>query len=123
MKSEEPGGELVSRPIPPPDPSHMPKDKSPAACPEARHITGDGDEGSSRGRGAERQCRDMAMEDVTAQASDRRETMTYSHNVNGDFKFIYFCGETLAGVTRQNSRFISADCPAGQETQNLHPLI
>ena len=114
---------MASRPIRPPDPSHMPEDNSSAACPEARHITGDRERGSSRGRGGELQCRGMAMEDVTAQVSDRGETMTYSHNVNGDFKFVYFCEETLAGATQLNSRFISADCPAGQETQNLHPLI
>lgn len=47
--------------------------------------------------------------------------MTYNHNVNTDF--VYFCGETLAGVTQLNSRFMSADHPAGQETQNLYPLI
>lgn len=56
--------------------------------------------------------------------------MMYSHGfgANGDFKFVYFCaveecGETLAGVTQLNGRFISAHCPAGQETQNLHPPI
>lgn len=58
-----------------------------------------------------------------AQASDRRQTMTFSHNINGDFEFAHFRGETLAGVTQLNNRFISTGHPAGQETQNLHPLI
>lgn len=82
-----------------------------------------GEEGGSRGRGGELQCRGTATEDVMAQASDRRETMVYSHNVNGDFEFAYCRGETLAGVTQLNTRFISTGHPAGQETQNLHPLI
>jgi len=112
----------VSRPILPPDPSHMPEDNSSAARPEARHMTGDGEQGSSRGRGGKLQCRGMAMEDVMAQASARRETIMYSHNGNSDFKLVYFCGETLAGVTQLNNNFISADHPAGQETQNLLPL-
>lgn len=42
----------------------------------------------------------MAVEDVTAQAPDRKETVMYSYNVDGDFKFIYFYGETLG---RSNS--------------------
>lgn len=82
-----------------------------------------GEEGGSRGRGGELQCRGMAMEDIMAQASERRETMTYSRNANGDFEFAYFRGETLAGVSQLNNRFISTGHPAGQETQNLRPLI
>lgn len=73
IKSEEPTGELVSCPILPPDLSHMPEDNSSAACPEARHITGDGEQGGSRGRGGELQCRGIATEDVAAQVSDRKK--------------------------------------------------
>lgn len=65
----------------------------------------------------------MDVEDAKVQASDRKETMTYSQNVNSDLKCSYFCGETLARGTQLNSRLISADCTAGQETQNLHSLI
>lgn len=92
-------------------------------CPEARHISGDTQQGSGRGLGGELQCRGMAVEDAKAQASDRRGTMIYSQNVNSDFKRVYFCGGIPARGTQLNSRFISADCTAGQEAQNLHPLI
>lgn len=53
-------------------------------CPEARHISGDTQQGSGRGLGGELQCRGMAVEDAKAQASDRRGTMIYSQNVNSD---------------------------------------
>lgn len=87
-------------------------------CPEARH-----NKGVAENCGGELQCRGAAVEDAKARASDRRETMTYSQNVNSDLKRFYFCGEILARGIQPNSRFISADCTAGQETQNLHPLI
>lgn len=84
---------------------------------------GQAQQGSGRGLGGELQCSGMAVEDAKVQASDRRETMTYSQNVNSDLKCIHFCAEILARGARPSSSFVSAGCTAGQETQSLHPLI
>lgn len=49
IKSDEPTGELMSRPILPPDASHTPEDNSAAGCPEARQITGEEKKGAAEG--------------------------------------------------------------------------
>lgn len=109
-------GELVSPLILTPDPKQMSEGNR--LC-----VLRPGTTREWQRTGEELQCRGMAVEEAKAQGSDRRETMTFSQNVNSDLKCVYFCGEILTRGTQPNSKFLSADCTAGQETQNLHPLI